>query len=92
MSESIAPRRPLLVDRKECARLLGVSERTVFAMTAAGRIPVVRMGRAVRYRATDIERFTELEATCSEAAPQEVVRAAKDSIGLKTAAELVTAI
>lgn len=39
----------LLVTVSEAAKLLSVSERTVFALTKRGEIGSVRIGRAVRY-------------------------------------------
>lgn len=41
--------RPLLVDRHELADLLGVSVPTIERMQRARRIPVVRIGRLVKY-------------------------------------------
>jgi excisionase family DNA binding protein len=48
---------PLLVDSKEAARLLGLSTRTVWAITDKGQLPVVRIGRLVRYAIDDIRDF-----------------------------------
>jgi excisionase family DNA binding protein len=43
-------REPLLVDVKEAARLLGVSDRTVWSVTAPrGTLPCVRVGGRVLY-------------------------------------------
>lgn len=42
-------KRPMLVDRVELAQLLGVSIPTVERLSAAGKIPLVRLGRRVLY-------------------------------------------
>jgi excisionase family DNA binding protein len=46
---------PLLLTTVDVARLLAVSERTVRAMAADGRLTAVRIGGSVRYRRADIE-------------------------------------
>lgn len=43
----------------EVAALLRVHEKTVRSWIADGRLPVVRAGRAVRVRSTDLEAFIE---------------------------------
>jgi excisionase family DNA binding protein len=48
---------PLLVDIHQASEMLGVSTRTVWALTSAGELPAVRIGRAVRYRVADLEEF-----------------------------------
>lgn len=53
------PAQPLLVDSRTAARLLSVSPRTVFSMTAAGELPCVRLGRLVRYALADLERVID---------------------------------
>ncbi len=50
------PEPPLLVDSREAARLLACCERTLWGLTRDGKLPAIRMGRAVRYsRATLLE-------------------------------------
>ena len=44
-----------LLTREQVAGLLSVSQRTVRRL----RIPTIRLGRLVRYRATDVARFVE---------------------------------
>lgn len=57
VSERIAM---LLKDHRVAAEL-GVSRRKVWAMHSAGQMPApVRMGRSVRWRACDIERWVAL--------------------------------
>lgn len=45
---------PLLVAPREAAKILAICERTLFALTKAGDIPAVRIGRAVRYSVDDL--------------------------------------
>ena len=49
-----SPEPPLLVDSREAARLLGCCERTLWGLTRDGKLPVVRLGRAVRYSRTTL--------------------------------------
>lgn len=44
----------LLVKPLEAARLLTISERTLWALTNRGDLPCVRIGRAVRYDRGDL--------------------------------------
>ena len=39
----------LLLSPRETAKALGICEKTLYTMTKNGEIPVIRMGRAVRY-------------------------------------------
>jgi excisionase family DNA binding protein len=48
---------PLLVSQPEAARLLGVSERTVFQLRADGKLPAVKIGAAIRYDVEDIKKY-----------------------------------
>jgi excisionase family DNA binding protein len=41
------------------AQRWGISRYSVYARAKAHQIPVLRIGRAVRFRVTDIERFEE---------------------------------
>mgnify|MGYP001287929504 CR=1 FL=1 len=49
----------ILLTLREAAEALGISERTLWSMTAPrGPVPVVRIGgRAVRYRVEALEQF-----------------------------------
>ena len=47
-----------LLRRREAAEALALSERTVQSIPV-DLLPVVRIGRAVRYRAVDLERLAE---------------------------------
>lgn len=48
---------PLLVSPRQAARLLSVSERTLFTWTKAGQIPCVKLGRLVRYSIDSLKEF-----------------------------------
>jgi len=48
----------LLLQTREAAEALSISERTLWSLTAPrGSIPVVKIGRAVRYHVRDLEAF-----------------------------------
>jgi excisionase family DNA binding protein len=47
----------ILLTQPEAARLLAVSERTLFDLAAKGEIRRVRVGRAVRYPRSELERW-----------------------------------
>lgn len=54
----VATVQTLLVGIREAARLLSVSERTLWKLTAPrGPIPVVRLGKAVRYSVDDLREW-----------------------------------
>ncbi len=61
---------PLAVPAGEAARMLGVSPRTLWSLTAPrGPIPVCRVGRRVLYRVPDLEAYLrrlaqESQVTC----------------------------
>ena len=48
---------PLLVSPRQAARLLSVSERTLFTWTKAGQVPCVKLGRLVRYSVDSLKEF-----------------------------------
>lgn len=50
---------PVLITEKEVARLLGCCERTVWQMRKDGKIRCVKIGTAVRYARSEIDRFVE---------------------------------
>ena len=47
----------LLVTAREAAKLLSISERTLWSLTKAGSIAVVKIGGSKRYALNDLERF-----------------------------------
>jgi excisionase family DNA binding protein len=59
MSEKALKLEPLLVKVREAARLLGVSERQLFNLTAAGELRPIYLGRAKRYDPADLRRFVD---------------------------------
>lgn len=61
---------PMLVDKGEAARLLGVSPRTIEAWAAAKKIPFVRLGEGkrspVRFRPSDLRAWIEARVVEAE--------------------------
>lgn len=53
---------PLMLTIDQAAQLLSLSPRTVRSMVKDGRLPAVRIGRAVRIRRGDVERLVALHA------------------------------
>jgi excisionase family DNA binding protein len=49
----------LLVNAAEAARLLAVSERTLWSLTSSGEIPAVRVRRCLRYAVRELEIYVE---------------------------------
>jgi len=47
----------LLLTPRDAARALAISPRKLWAMTASGEIPCVRLGRSVRYHPASLEKF-----------------------------------
>lgn len=46
-----------LIRVDEVARLLAVSPRFVWQLRSAGRLPVLKLGRATRFRTSDVQRL-----------------------------------
>ncbi len=57
--ELVAPNVEVLVSRRDAARYLGVSEQTLAIWKCTGRysLPFVKIGRLVKYRKIDLDRF-----------------------------------
>lgn len=53
---------PLLLRAEEAAYLANLGRSTIFKILASGEIPTVRVGRAVRIRRIDLERWIEQRA------------------------------
>ena len=49
----------LLLTPREAAESLGICERTLYALTKRGELPVIRIGRAVRYSTEDLKAWIE---------------------------------
>ena len=50
---------PMLLTVRQAAKVLSVSERTLFTLTQDGQIRAVRFGRSVRYDPADLRRWIE---------------------------------
>jgi len=50
---------PMLVRPRDAARMLALSERTLWSMTRAGLLPCVRVGKSVRYDPTDLAAWVQ---------------------------------
>ena len=42
---------------RDVARKLGLSEPHIYTLAATGRLPSIKLGRAVRFRQADVDRF-----------------------------------
>ncbi len=56
--EATAPLHRALITRRQAAETMALSERTLSAIPT-DLLPIVRIGRACRYRIVDIEALTE---------------------------------
>ena len=59
MPNSTPPTQPLLLTPAQAAKALAISPRKLWAMTASGEIPHVRIGRSVRYSLDDLHRWID---------------------------------
>ena len=59
MRTSESNRSVLLLTPKQAAEALAISPRKLWAMTALGKIPHVRLGRCVRYPVNDLQRWLD---------------------------------
>ena len=50
---------PILLNLKDAARALAVSDRSLWEWTKAGKVPHVRLGRRVLYSPDDLRRWVE---------------------------------
>jgi excisionase family DNA binding protein len=58
--------RPLLLDSRVVAELLGLGRTKVFQMMASGELPVIRIGRCVRVPRTGLESWIATRTEISE--------------------------
>lgn len=58
-----------LLTRPEAAKYLGIKPQTlsVWACTKRYPLPFVKVGRSVRYRVSDLEKFIQARTVCAEA-------------------------
>ena len=62
MSESnAAVIEPALLRPRDAAKFLGVSDRHLWGLTAAGLIPSVKLGRSVRYSVSRLRDFIDAQ-------------------------------
>lgn len=59
-SEPVAPA-PLLLPPRDAAARLAISPRKLWALTASGDVPCVRIGRSVRYDAADLAAWIDAQ-------------------------------
>lgn len=51
---------PMLIDAETLARMLGVSERTLWRLLSARKLPEpIRIGRNTRWRLSEVQRWIE---------------------------------
>lgn len=50
---------PMLYSRRQVAAMLGLCEKSVWQLSRDGKLPIVRLGRAVRHDAADVRRLIE---------------------------------
>lgn len=55
----------LLLTSREAAKLLKISARTLWHLTASGQLPAVRIGRSVRYDLEDLQSFVNRRKGCA---------------------------
>ena len=58
----------LLLTSREAAESRGICERTLYGLTKSGELPVIRIGRAVRYSVDDIRAWIKKSKKFSESA------------------------
>jgi hypothetical protein len=60
---------PLAVDEQQAAAMLGISQRTLWEYRKSGEIPIVRIGRLVRFDVEDLKRFLASKKELVSSAP-----------------------
>ncbi len=53
---------PLLLSPQQASRALAISERTLWALTKAGTVPHIRIGKLVRYSVEGLRKYIEQAA------------------------------
>ena len=69
-SARLVPPTPLLVDRREAARLLGISASSVDNLRNAGELPSLKIGARRLYDVADLHRFIEVRKRSIKAASE----------------------
>lgn len=64
------PDLPCLLKPEQAAEFLNVSPRTLWRLTASGDVPVVRLGRTVRYRRQSLSKWIESQETHAKGSAQ----------------------
>lgn len=59
MTSTATEDQTILVNEKEAGRLLGVSDRTVWQLRKDGKLRAVKIGAAVRYARSELDRFVQ---------------------------------
>jgi len=59
MPDTAAVAEPLLWTIAETAKALGLCQKSIWALTRAGKLPACRFGRSVRYDRRDVLAFVE---------------------------------
>jgi excisionase family DNA binding protein len=60
-ASSAEPSQRLLVDTFGAAGLLSLSPRTIASLAKAGRLPIVRIGKCIRFAVSDLNEFVEYQ-------------------------------
>jgi excisionase family DNA binding protein len=59
------PTQLLLMTSRQAAKALSISERTLATYTKLGLLPVVHLGRSVRYSPDDLREWIKKSTVCS---------------------------
>lgn len=60
---------PLVLNVREAAKLLSISERTLFTITKRGEMPAVRIGSRVLYDPADLANYVQRRKATASPAP-----------------------
>jgi excisionase family DNA binding protein len=66
-----APLQPLLLTEREAAKILAISQRTLWDLTDRGAVPCVRLGRSKRYAVAELRAYVELLRAGHPSPPRE---------------------
>jgi excisionase family DNA binding protein len=72
MNNQISATFPTLALRpREAAKAIGVSERTLWAMTKSREIPYMRLGRIILYSVESLRAWLEAKTVCTAASDEQ---------------------